>query len=596
MPSAFWKFYQQVSVIGLLAILITISIVLGLIATQKILPANTYINSISVGLRTPSTAAALIDAKLETIASSTLFLESATATESATSEELGVYWNTMAVVTQSQQPNKTGIARWFFALHSLFSKQELQTKQAFAEDKLNTWVSTYATNVDNPGRKAKLILGIPNRASSLDLDPGEAGFVVDQAQTKQAVEDNFNQGQLTTQAVLKQVVETLGESESADAYTRGAKFVGVELSLENEALRQPITISDQDLISVLQFPQGVNQEELSALISEIASNIDRAAVEPTLKIDSDTLKVTEFTPPQSGIELNQQELQTKIVATITAIDESFPQDETDIPETSQSIELPLQETQPQTSLGDTNSYGINEQIGFGDSYYEHSIPTRIKNVSLATSRVTDILVAPGKEFSFNKTLGDVSRATGFEPAYIIRNGLTELGDGGGVCQVSTTLFRAVLNAGLDVTLRLPHSYRVSYYELDRKPGIDATVYAGNVDFRFINDSPNYILIHGEADPKKLYMFYSIYGTSDGRHTEIVDHTTWGYAPPPPAQYIVDESLPPGAKKQIDWSAAGIKAKFTNVIYDAQNNVIREDTYTSNYKPWSAKYLVGPGTI
>ena len=192
-----------------------------------------------------------------------------------------------------------------------FSKQELQTKQAFAEDKLNTWVSTYATNVDNPGRKAKLILGIPNRASSLDLDPGEAGFVVDQAQTKQAVEDNFNQGQLTTQAVLKQVVETLGESESADAYTRGQvcwrwTFTG------KWGPRQPITISDQDLISVLQFPQGVNQEELSALISEIASNIDRAAVEPTLEIDSDTLKVTEFTPPQSGIELNQQELQTKL--------------------------------------------------------------------------------------------------------------------------------------------------------------------------------------------------------------------------------------------------------------------------------------------
>ena len=190
------------------------------------------------------------------------------------------------------------------------------------------------------------------------------------------------------------------------------------------------------------------------------------------------------------------------------------------------------------------------RLAFGDSYYEHSIPTRIKMSPWLPVVWTDILVAPGKEFSFNKTLGDVSRATGFEPAYIIRNGLTELGDGGGVCQVSTTLFRAVLNAGLDVTLRLPHSYRVSYYELDRKPGIDATVYAGNVDFRFINDSPNYILIHGEADPKKLYMFYSIYGTSDGRHTEIVDHTTWGLCSPPPAQYIVDESLPPGAKNRL----------------------------------------------
>jgi vancomycin resistance protein YoaR len=76
-----------------------------------------------------------------------------------------------------------------------------------------------------------------------------------------------------------------------------------------------------------------------------------------------------------------------------------------------------------------------------------------------------------------------------------------LGDGGGVCQVSTTLFRSVLDAGLKVTRRLPHSYRVSYYELDTKPGVDATVYAGETDFRFINDTDHHILIHAEADSK-----------------------------------------------------------------------------------------------
>jgi vancomycin resistance protein YoaR len=201
-------------------------------------------------------------------------------------------------------------------------------------------------------------------------------------------------------------------------------------------------------------------------------------------------------------------------------------------------------------------------------------------------------VAPGEEFSFNKTLGEVSANTGYRPAYVISGGQTILGDGGGVCQVSTTTFRAALNAGLNITRRVAHSYRVSYYELNQKPGIDATVYAGNVDLRFINDTGHYLLITGETDSENLYMKIEIWGTSDGRKAEIVDHKTWGYVPPLATQYIPDPNLPPGVKRQIDWSVAGIKASFKYVVRDKDDNLIREAEYLSNYQPWAAKYLVG----
>jgi vancomycin resistance protein YoaR len=167
-----------------------------------------------------------------------------------------------------------------------------------------------------------------------------------------------------------------------------------------------------------------------------------------------------------------------------------------------------------------------------------------------------------------------------------------LGDGGGVCQVGTTLFRSVLNAGLKITPRLPHSYRVSYYELDRKPGVDATVYAGDTDFRFINDTPEHILIHAESDSKNLYMSVNIYGTSDGRTTELKDHITWNARPAPAPQYFPDPTLPVGKLVQIDWAASGISSSFINVIKDKNGKVIREDKYVSNYRPWSAKYLQG----
>jgi vancomycin resistance protein YoaR len=114
----------------------------------------------------------------------------------------------------------------------------------------------------------------------------------------------------------------------------------------------------------------------------------------------------------------------------------------------------------------------------------------------------------------------VSQKTGFKPAYIIQAGRTVLGDGGGVCQVSTTLFRALLDSGLEVTKRKQHSYRVSYYELDRQPGFDAAVFSGETDLR-LNDSPEYVLLHFSADREK-YMFVEIYGTSDGRQPKSLD--------------------------------------------------------------------------
>jgi vancomycin resistance protein YoaR len=254
--------------------------------------------------------------------------------------------------------------------------------------------------------------------------------------------------------------------------------------------------------------------------------------------------------------------------------------------------LALQKAEPEISLADTNDLGINELIGFGETYYYHSIPSRIHNVKVTADKLNLTIVPPGEEFSFVKTIGPVNAETGYQQAYIIRSGSTLLEFGGGVCQVSTTTFRALLNAGLNITRRLPHSYRVSYYELNQQPGFDATVYAGNVDLRFINDTPGHILIYSEADSERLYMTVKIYGTDDGRTAEIKNYKKYGYTPPPEPEYIPTDSLPPGEVKQVENAVAGIKASFDWIVRDASGEIIREKTFYSNYQAWGAKYLVG----
>lgn len=259
------------------------------------------------------------------------------------------------------------------------------------------------------------------------------------------------------------------------------------------------------------------------------------------------------------------------------------------------INIPVFDTAPRVTTENVNSFGIKERIGKGYSEFQGSILGRIHNVALAASRMNGVLIAPGETFSFDNALGDISAATGYQSAYIIKEGRTVLGDGGGVCQVSTTLFRAALNAGLPIAERHAHAYRVHYYEEGGyKAGLDATVFSPSVDLKFKNDTPSHILIQTKTDTTNLTLTFELYGTADGRIAEISNHVVYGESPPPPDLYQDDPTLPPGKVKQVDFAAWGAKASFEYKVTRG-NEVLQNTTFTSNFQPWQAVYLRGPQT-
>jgi vancomycin resistance protein YoaR len=381
--------------------------------------------------------------------------------------------------------------------------------------------------------------------------------------------------------------QQLTDEQTEQATKRAADLVGERIALGEQETRR--VLSDTSLVTLLKLPEGYREDLLEEILIEWETELNRPPSNAEFEYNPDTLQVTKFVPHRDGLTLNKEQTAQNILGGL------YELEHTDTENLAKGIlekELVLQETPPEITLADTNDLGITERIGFGESWYYHSIPNRVHNVSLTTSRISLAIVPPGHEFSFNQTLGDVSSATGFRPAYVIKDGHTLLGDGGGVCQVSTTLFRALLDSGLNITRRLQHSYRVSYYELDRQPGFDATVYAGNVDLRFINDTDHHVLVYGQANPNTLYMTIELYGTSDGRTTEITNHQTWDSRPPLPPQYTPDPSLAPGQLVQVDWAASGIKAQFTHIVRDKDGQAISEETYYSNYRPWAAKFLQG----
>ena len=218
------------------------------------------------------------------------------------------------------------------------------------------------------------------------------------------------------------------------------------------------------------------------------------------------------------------------------------------------VALPVAIVKPKVLISDINNLGINELIGQGVSRFAGSIPNRIYNVTLTASKINGVLIPPGEIFSFNRTVGDITAATGFKQAYVIKEGRTVLDDGGGVCQDSTTVFRAALNAGLPITQRTAHAYRVGYYEQGFPPGLDATVYYPSVDLQFKNDTGRHILL--QAYTSGLTLYVNLYGTSDGRISKLTTPVIKSQTPPPPELRQDDPTLPKGTVKQVDWSAWG----------------------------------------
>lgn len=295
-------------------------------------------------------------------------------------------------------------------------------------------------------------------------------------------------------------------------------------------------------------------------------------------------KVIAFKPSKTGRAVQEQKLQEQFVSALRRAVQN---------NTKHSIlSIPVDTIEPIISTKQTNAFGIKELIGRGYSEFPGSIAGRIHNVALAASKLNGVLIPPGATFSFNDTVGDISAATGYQSAYIIKDGRTVLGDGGGVCQVSTTLFRAALASGLPIVERTAHSYRVHYYEDDgSKAGLDATVFSPTEDLKFINDTPAYILIQTKIDTANVNLAFEFYGAQDGRKAEILNHVVGGISPPPPPLYQDDPTLPIGVIRQVDFAAWGAKASFDYRV-TKEGKVIFEKKFVSNYRPWQAVYLKG----
>jgi len=225
--------------------------------------------------------------------------------------------------------------------------------------------------------------------------------------------------------------------------------------------------------------------------------------------------------------------------------------------------LVVKEVLPRVSTKATNGLGIKERIGVGISDFAGSRANRIHNIGVGSATLNGLLIKPEEEFSLVKALGPIDAAHGYLPEMVIKQNKTIPEYGGGLCQIATTMFRVALDAGLPITERKPHSYRVSYYE---PAGMDATIYGPHPDLRFVNDTGHYILIQTKIIGTTLR--FEFWGTSDGRQVTLTKPKIFNITKPGPTKFIETEELLPGQKKCTE-IAQGERA------YDIYSRLLKE---------------------
>jgi vancomycin resistance protein YoaR len=357
-------------------------------------------------------------------------------------------------------------------------------------------------------------------------------------------------------------------------------------SFEPVALAQMLTIQRVKTDQGETYQVGLSTDALKSFLLNIAPQLYRNPQNARFIFNDDTRQ----------LDL----IQSAIIGRALDVDSSLAQINQQILEGKHTVNLVMQTTNPPvTNDATAESLGISELTSVYTSYFYGSDASRIQNIKTSSSRFHGLLVAPGESFSMADALGDVSLDTGYSEALIIFGDRTIKGVGGGVCQVSTTLFRTVFFGGYQVDERWFHAYRVKYYEQtasgghdDKLAGLDATVFAPQVDFRFTNDSPYWLLM--ETYMGKSSLTWKFYSTSDGRTVNWDTSGLQNIVEPPEPLYEENPDLAQGVIKQVDWAVDGADVTVTRTV-TRDGAVIHDDVFNTHYMPWQAKYQYGPGT-
>ena len=460
------------------------------------------------------------------------------------------------------------------------------------------YLQNIAAQIDQPVVEASLRL----EGTNVTAQPGQVGRLINLDATLiylGAQLQSFRDGEvpLIIQEAAPKLLDVSSQAEAARRILSQPLTIAIPNSREGDpgpwtydvpVLANMIGVNVVDKGGNAEMQVGLNPTALRQTLTELKTFVDRQSKNARFVFNDATGLIEPISASSVGRSMD-------VEASIVAINDALARGE-------HTVALSVAEQQP--AVADTASgaeLGVTQLIQERTTYFYGSSDARIQNIVAAAKQYHGLLVAPGETFSMGSVLGDVSLENGFAEALIIYGGRTIKGVGGGVCQVSTTLFRTVFFAGFPVIERYSHAYRVSYYEMDASgsvdstfAGMDATVYFPLVDFKFKNDTSSWLLMETYVDVAARTITWKLYSTSDGR--SITWETTGPTNTVPPSEPVFEENpdLNKNQIKQVDHAAQGADVNITRSVW-INGQIYFSDQFQTHYQPWQAVCQYGPET-
>lgn len=311
-----------------------------------------------------------------------------------------------------------------------------------------------------------------------------------------------------------------------------------------------------------------DKEKVAQFIKNISKEIDSEPIDATIRLVSGKFQITD---EKLGSRLDQEKAVNMISAAIDS-------------KSIANVELPVEVIDAEITRADLSN--ITDKLGEYSTSFNASNESRSYNIKLATKSVTDVLVRPGETFSLNKTIGPRLAKYGYRTAKVIINNEYVDGIGGGICQVSSTLYNAALLANLKIVERKNHSLPSSYIAMGR----DATISGDYIDFKFMNNTPYPLYIYGEVKGNQVR--FSIYGKNENKGRQIKIKTEILKKIEPKIKIIEDSSLPVGTKIVEKKAIPGYVVRSYRVIVENGKEVLVEPLYTDTYRASDGVTRVG----
>ncbi len=554
--------------------------------------SRTWVGSVAVGGMTRDRAAASIQEAVDTLDTEGILLSVEGSPEVIVPDSIALDLNLSEAIDGAFLRGHEGgaLKQTWQRVSALWSPQHFDAPVRIDEGALRVQISEVANATDFERSDIRLQVIAAKVALLTDTKPGRA---IDQNETFNLIQNSLRR--LDHEPIVLQLHDDIPRADAVKAQSAvmtAQKMISRSLLLRYEDIQ--FFISRERLGSWViseydgdQLRPGLNRGTISIYVTTVADALNIASEPP--QITTQDGRVTGFMPSKVGRSVEEDKLTDMIVDAVTA--------RIGTDKVGDTLVVPLKSTRLALIGLDTAS-GITEIIGKATTTFAGSPRNRISNIKNGVKFLSGAVIQPGDEFSALATLGTIDNTTGYLPELVIKGDRTIPEFGGGLCQVSTTLFRAVMDTGLPITARRNHSFRVSYYEKDGNgvfigPGLDATIYEPNPDFKFRNDMSTPVLIIGYVIGDKVS--FELYGTGDGRTSQIIGPTLLTTIPAGEPEYIETLDLAPGVIKQVEVPHPGGSTKATYIIKYADGRTVPQE-FLSWYRRWPAKYLKGVAVL